>query len=252
MEATAGRHLERARHLALRARSPAAQCGSATGMAERSACVYGCFGSRWITSREPISTISPRYMTATRSDMCSTTCRSWEMNRYVRPKRRRKSIRRFSTWAWIETSSAETGSSATMRLGCSASAAAIPMRCRWPRTARAGSARRRRDPGRRPQQLATRPTAPGRRRPDRRSRAARRRSLPTRMRGLSEPKGSWKTICMRWRAAHTSRGESGEEIAAFEADLPALGSISRRMSGPWWTCRSPTRRRVPASRRPPA
>ena len=55
--------------------------GSATGIADSSACVYGCLGSRWMASREPISTISPRYITATRSDMCSTTCRSWEMKR---------------------------------------------------------------------------------------------------------------------------------------------------------------------------
>ena len=36
------------------------------------------------------------------------------------------------TCAWIDTSSAETGSSATINLGRSASVRAIPMRCRWP------------------------------------------------------------------------------------------------------------------------
>ena len=36
------------------------------------------------------------------------------------------------TWAWIETSSAETGSSATSSLGFSVSARAMPMRWRWP------------------------------------------------------------------------------------------------------------------------
>ena len=36
------------------------------------------------------------------------------------------------TCAWIETSSAETGSSATMNSGASASARAMPMRWRWP------------------------------------------------------------------------------------------------------------------------
>jgi hypothetical protein len=34
--------------------------------------------------------------------------------------------------AWIETSSAETGSSQTISRGESASARAMPMRCRWP------------------------------------------------------------------------------------------------------------------------
>ncbi len=36
------------------------------------------------------------------------------------------------TCAWIETSSAETGSSATMNFGSTASARAMPMRWRWP------------------------------------------------------------------------------------------------------------------------
>ena len=35
-------------------------------------------------------------------------------------------------WAWIETSSAETGSSATISFGFSESARAIPIRCRCP------------------------------------------------------------------------------------------------------------------------
>ena len=34
--------------------------------------------------------------------------------------------------AWIETSSADTGSSATMKSGLTASARATPIRCRWP------------------------------------------------------------------------------------------------------------------------
>jgi hypothetical protein len=35
-------------------------------------------------------------------------------------------------WAWIDTSSAETGSSATMKAGPTAKARAMPMRWRWP------------------------------------------------------------------------------------------------------------------------
>jgi hypothetical protein len=37
-----------------------------------------------------------------------------------------------TTCAWIDTSSAETGSSRTIIEGLSASARATPMRCRWP------------------------------------------------------------------------------------------------------------------------
>ena len=39
---------------------------------------------------------------------------------------------RLITCAWIDTSSAETGSSATISSGPSTSARAMPMRCRWP------------------------------------------------------------------------------------------------------------------------
>ncbi len=37
---------------------------------------------------------------------------------------------RLTTWAWMDTSSAETGSSATISLGSRASARATPMRWR--------------------------------------------------------------------------------------------------------------------------
>ena len=39
---------------------------------------------------------------------------------------------RFSTWAWMLTSSAETGSSSTITFGRKPSARAMPMRWRWP------------------------------------------------------------------------------------------------------------------------
>ena len=54
------------------------------------------------------------------------------MKRYVSPKSRCRSLSRFRICAWIETSSAETGSSQTISFGLSASARAIPIRCRWP------------------------------------------------------------------------------------------------------------------------
>ncbi len=36
------------------------------------------------------------------------------------------------TWAWIDTSRALIGSSQTISSGSTASARAMPMRCRWP------------------------------------------------------------------------------------------------------------------------
>ncbi|MNC91774.1 hypothetical protein D3C83_80880 [compost metagenome] len=43
-----------------------------------------------------------------------------------------RSSSRLMIWAWIETSSAETGSSHTMKDGRIASARAMPTRWRWP------------------------------------------------------------------------------------------------------------------------
>ena len=59
--------------------------GSGIGMADISAWVYGCAGLPNRSSREAISAILPRYITATRSEICSTTARLWATNRYVNP-----------------------------------------------------------------------------------------------------------------------------------------------------------------------
>ncbi len=82
--------------------------------------------------RSPISTILPRYMTAISGQKCRTIARSWAMNKKAIPNSFCRSPSRLMTCAWMDTSSAETGSSATMSFGFSASARAIPMRCRWP------------------------------------------------------------------------------------------------------------------------
>ena len=94
-------------------------CTDASG-ARRSSCVG------------PISTILPRYITATRSEMWRTTDRSCAMNRYARPKLVLQVLEQVHDPAWIDTSSADTGSSSTSSSGSSASARAMPMRCRCP------------------------------------------------------------------------------------------------------------------------
>jgi hypothetical protein len=106
--------------------------GSGRGMADSSACVYGCSGAAYKVRLSAVSTSLPRYITATRSLMCLTTARSWAMNRYDSPKRFCRFCSRLTTCAWIETSSADTGSSQTIRSGLTASARAMPMRWRWP------------------------------------------------------------------------------------------------------------------------
>ena len=54
------------------------------------------------------------------------------MKMIVSPSSRCSSRSRLRICAWIETSSAETGSSATISFGFSAIARATPMRWRWP------------------------------------------------------------------------------------------------------------------------
>ena len=54
------------------------------------------------------------------------------MNRYATPVRSWISMNRSSTRAWVDRSSAETGSSQTISFGSSARARAIATRWRWP------------------------------------------------------------------------------------------------------------------------
>ena len=55
--------------------------GSGTGTADMSAIVYGCRGRAYSSSESACSTIAPRYITATSSETCRTTARSWAMTR---------------------------------------------------------------------------------------------------------------------------------------------------------------------------
>ena len=69
----------------------------------------------------------PDLITAMVSHTCAATRKSCVMKSIVRSRRSRMSASNFSTWAWIETSSADTGSSATSTSGSSASARAMPI-----------------------------------------------------------------------------------------------------------------------------
>src|SRR6266545_4762756 len=106
------------------------RAGSAIGTASISLRVYGCCGFSNTARRGPISTICPRYMTATRWLTRSTTAMSCEMNKYESLSSDCRSSRRLTICAWIDTSSADTASSATMIFGLSASARAMAIRCR--------------------------------------------------------------------------------------------------------------------------
>ena len=154
--------------------------------------------------------------------MCRTTARSWAMKRYVRPSSVPAGSRAGSRSApGLETSSADTGSSLTMKEGFTARARARPIRCLWPPENSCGvatpyrwasplarAARRLRV-----QALADSPQA-------RASESVRQRIRPTLCRGLSEADGSSKTIliCRRIPAgggcettkAPVARGPSSE------------------------------------------
>ena len=104
----------------------------ACGSAASSAIVYGCSG-RMSTSRTvPVSTICPAYITETSSQRSATTPRSCvtRMIDIPRSATSPRSSARIS--AWIVTSSAVVGSSATSRRGEPARASAIATRCAMP------------------------------------------------------------------------------------------------------------------------
>ena len=88
---------------------------------------------RTARSASPCSTMRPRYITATSWLTCRTTCEvvADEEIGDARAARCRSSSR-LTTCAWIETSSAEIGSSHTSSSGSRISARASTMRWRWP------------------------------------------------------------------------------------------------------------------------
>src|SRR5688500_10337605 len=135
--------------------------------------------------------------------------------------------------AWIETSSAETGSSAMISLGLTASARAMPMRWRWPPENSCGYRRR---------WSADNPTVSS----SCTTRSSRARRLgaslwitsaspmsdPTVIRGLSEAYGSWKMICISFRRARSERLSSVVTFLFSNQTSPEVGSINRRMVRP--------------------
>ena len=170
--------------------------GSRLGTTDSSAFVYGCCGSRTTSRAGPSSTIRPRYITAIRSAKCAAVDRSCVIISTLMSPDRRSPSSSFSTPARTETSSIETGSSATRSFGIEHEARrdrdplALPARelVREPleehaRAASARPARARRDDLRRALRLARR---------RRRGSAAVPRSPAARgSRGSRDSYGSW-------------------------------------------------------------
>jgi hypothetical protein len=79
----------------------------------------------------PISAMRPAYITATRSQVSAITPMSWVISMTAAP-RFADALEQLMICAWIDTSSAVVGSSATISLGSAASARAITTRWRMP------------------------------------------------------------------------------------------------------------------------
>src|SRR5207244_9024701 len=79
---------------------------------ERRACVYGCLGERRIVSTGPVSTIRPRYITATRSATFHASPRSWVTTRAERPEFVLGGSRRLKMFARSEAATDDNGSAA--------------------------------------------------------------------------------------------------------------------------------------------
>ena len=166
--------------------------------------------------------------------MCRTTERSCATNTKVSRSDDWSSSSRFSTCACTETSSAETGSSATTKRGLVASARAMPMRWRCPPLNACG--KRCMNSGRNPTSRSKSAT--------RSMRSLRRLTPLTRsgsptlsnsvMRGLSDPNGSWKIIWMSRRSGASSARDIGARSTTWLPRVryrtcPAVGSMARRM-----------------------
>ncbi len=110
----------------------------ASGSARSSARAYGCLGLAKKSSALATSMIWPAYISATRWAMPATTARSCVISNSPKPCSFWSCLSRSRTWAWMVTSSAVVGSSATRKSGSVASVIAIITRCFWPPLMRNG------------------------------------------------------------------------------------------------------------------
>ncbi len=144
---------------AARRRGAAVGSASASGTTSSSARVYGCDGCVRTCLVGPTSTMRPRYITATRSAIVHASPRSCVTIRMLifDSARSLSSRRRISPRT--DASRFDTGSSATMTRGSSASAPAITTRCRCPPDSSCGNRRKNRSGGRRPARDSARATS---------------------------------------------------------------------------------------------
>ena len=114
--------------------APAAGAGGfPLGSASIRCFVYGCFGASKISRAVPCSTMSPSFITQTRSAILRTMLRSWVMKRIPSPRVLPEAVEEVEDpRRWTVTSSADVGSSAMSSLGLAAMAIAMSTRCNCP------------------------------------------------------------------------------------------------------------------------
>ena len=179
------------------------------------------------------STLRPAYMTSTRSARSATTPRLCVISTIAVPSRSRMSRIRSRMPAWIVTSSAVVGSSATSNFGSHASAIAIITRCRIPpeswcgysSTRRAGAGMRTRSSSSTARRFAARRVI------ERCCSSTSAIWRPTRNDGLSDVIGSWKTnATWRPRIRRICRGDAVSRSMPSKRALPV--DLRRRRQQP--------------------
>ena len=118
VEGAARRDRGQARHGAVDLGQPLARARRGRGIEPIRPDGVGMLRRCWITSRTgPISAMRPAYITATRSAVSAITPMSWVTSITAVPCSRQSRFSSAMICAWIETSSAVVGSSATIRRG---------------------------------------------------------------------------------------------------------------------------------------
>ena len=196
-----------------------------TGIEPINPCVYGCRGSRNSVVTSLCSTISPAYMTATRSHISATTPRSWVIRMIAVPVSSRRLRMRSRIWAWIVTSRAVVGSSAMSSSGSQASAIAIITRWAMPPDISCGNALSRRSGSGIPTIRRSSRARPSAALPFIPRWIWRTSSIwrPTSHTGFSDEVGCWKIMLIRSpRTLRICLVAQGQQVLPIEHDLAGV------------------------------
>ncbi len=235
METAAGGRIDRAGHVALQHDPlPTPRRVDRRHRAEQHPACRGAADGRTARGSAAISTISPRYITATRSEMYSHHRQVVRDEQVGQPEPLPQVDQQVDD---LRLDRHVQGRDRLVEDHEARAAGPAPGRCR---SAAAGRRRTRADsgcgrPGRGPPVRGLASTRASRSRRSPRPWTIRPSSMIARtvMRGLSEPKGSWKTICMSRRRRRQRAAAAGGDVRGRPASMrPAVGSSSRKSVRP--------------------